>query len=141
MSPCSRRTALGLALLALAAACRTSQKGARCETCGMHVNAQDPFFAELEPEQGARVVFDSPRCAFSALPRHPGATLFVREYYEQARRPGSELRFVEQSDVVGPMGPDLIPVDPAKVTAFVTAHGGGRISSFDEAAARFATAR
>ncbi len=132
----SRRAAL-LGLVALSA-CRKS--GPRCETCAMRLDPTNAFFVELEPQPAgsARIGYDTPRCAFAGLMRHPGATLWVREYYDQVERRGSELRFVEHSDVLGPMGPDLIPVDPSKITQFVTTHGGGRISSFDETLARFA---
>ena len=33
-----------------------------------------------------------------------------REYYSQELKPAEELRFVRGSDVIGPMGPDLVPV-------------------------------
>lgn len=123
-------------------ACSKRSAAARCETCGMQVNERDPFFAQLELPDHTRRSFDSPRCAFEALPRHGGATLWVREFYEQDLRRGSELRFVEHSDVVGPMGPDLVPVEPTRLTQFATGHGAGRVSSFDEAAGRFtATSR
>lgn len=133
------RRGFGAALLLVLVACSRSA-GARCETCGMRVSATDPFYAELVTPNGATTGYDSPRCAFEGLARHAGSALWVREYYEQTRRPATELRFVEHSDVVGPMGPDLIPVDPARVTQFVTGHGGGRIASFEETAARFGRA-
>ena len=129
----TRRAAL-LGLVALAA-CRKA--GPRCETCAMRIDPKNTFLVELEPAGASRIAYDTPRCAFAGLVRHPGAVMWAREYYEQTERRGTELRFVEHSDVLGPMGPDLIPVDPTKVTQFVTTHGGGRISSFDETLARF----
>lgn len=134
-----RRALLGLVLASIA--CHKKSAAARCESCGMVVTERDPFFTQLVGADGARASFDSPRCAFEGLARHPGATLWAREYYEQSLRPASELRFVEHSDVVGPMGPDLVPVDPARLTQFSTGHGAGRISSFEEAAARFTKPR
>lgn len=135
MTVLSRRAVLiGVAALA---ACKKSQPGARCETCAMKLVPKHAFFAELEPAGAARIPYDTPRCAFAGLLRHPGAAMWVREYYEQTPRLGTDVRFVEHSDVIGPMGPDLVPVDPAKVTQFVTTHGGGRISSFEETLARF----
>jgi len=131
----TRRAFGAVALLVFLGCSKTA--GARCETCGMRLTPTDPFFAELVPSTGVAIGFDSPRCAFEGLARHAGASLWVHEYYDQVRRPASELRFVEHSDVIGPMGPDLIPVDPERVTRFVTGHGGGRISSFEETAARF----
>lgn len=130
----SRRGALvGLAMLV---ACKKTPPGARCETCAMRIDPKNAFLVELEVN-GTRIPYDTPRCAFTGLVRHVGATMWVREYYEQTPRLGTDVRFVEHSDVVGPMGPDLVPVDPTKVTQFVTTHGGGRVSSFEETLARF----
>lgn len=121
--------------LTLLVAC-SARSEPRCETCAMRVDPSNAFYSEIEAGDGSKHVYDTPRCAFGALGKYPGATLWVREYYNQDRRRAAELRFVEHSDVIGPMGPELIPVDPASVTQFVTGHGGGRISSYEEAAAR-----
>jgi nitrous oxide reductase accessory protein NosL len=34
------------------------------------------------------------------------------------------MRFVVGSDIVGPMGPDLVPVDAARAERFTKDHGG-----------------
>lgn len=125
---------VSLCCAALLFACTRSSEP-RCETCAMRIDNKSSFFAELE-EAGSTTPYDSPRCAFAGLGKHPHATLWVREYYTQERRRAAALRFVEHSDVIGPMGPDLIPVDPAQVTQFVAGHGGGRVSSFEDAKAR-----
>ncbi len=41
----------------------------------------------------------------------------------------TSVRFVIGSDVIGAMGPDLVPVDPARVAKFEKDHGGTRESA------------
>jgi copper chaperone NosL len=56
----------------------------------------------------------------------------VQEYYDRQTRDGSELRFVIGGDVVGPMGPDLVPVDPARSSKFIQDHGADRALKLEE---------
>jgi hypothetical protein len=58
----------------------------------------------------------------------------VREYYDAKgpMRDASTLRFVVGGDVVGPMGPDLVPVEPSRVTKFIQDHGADRAYTVDE---------
>jgi hypothetical protein len=51
-------------------------------------------------------------------------TIRVQDYYDRARHDANDVRFVTGSDVVGPMGPDLVPVDAARVGKFEKDHGG-----------------
>jgi hypothetical protein len=72
--------------------------------------------------------FDTPSCAFSWW-RQTGAggekaPARFREYYSQTLKPAEELRFVKGSDVVGPMGPELVPVDVATAGRFAREHNG-----------------
>jgi hypothetical protein len=50
----------------------------------------------------------------------------VLEYYDRVWKDGNEVVFVVGSDVYGPMGPDLVPVDPLRAQKFADDHTAGR---------------
>jgi hypothetical protein len=83
---------------------------------------------------GKELVFDTPRCAFGAWRRAgSGATgARFREYYSQQLKPADGLRFVEGSDVVGPMGPDLVPVATESAGRFARDHNGAPPRSIEQ---------
>jgi len=58
----------------------------------------------------------------------------VREYYDAKgpMREAKDLRFVVGGDVTGPMGPDFVPVEPARVSKFIQDHGADRAYSLEE---------
>jgi hypothetical protein len=122
-----RRRALALfAVLALGAG-GGCKREARCQNCGMRIDPASPWRADVVGQSGAATSFDSPRCALVALRSGKvRGTLRVQEYYERRWRDASELRFVVGGDVLGPMGPDLVPVDPARQTKFLQDHGADR---------------
>ena len=125
--------ALGLtALTALASA--GCKKEARCKNCGMKIDPSSPWRAELIAADGAVITFDTPRCALQSWRsgKTPAKSLRVQDYYDRQARDGSELRFVIGGDVVGPMGPDLVPVDAARVSKFIQDHGAERALRVDE---------
>jgi len=98
--------------------------GARCATCGMKVDPASPWVASVTLDTGERA-FDTPRCAIRAWRRARGATgARFREYYSQEMRSADGLRFVEGSDVVGPMGPDTVPVAAEHAARFAREHNG-----------------
>ena len=109
------------ALFALAlVACR--HDASRCAHCGMKIDPASPFAAELDEKK-----FDTPRCALTEwLASGKRGTVRVQDYYDRAQRPADDVRFVAGSDVVGPMGAELVPVDAARVTKFEKDHGGTR---------------
>jgi copper chaperone NosL len=111
-------------LLALVVACKAD--AARCAHCGMKIDPKSPWNAELD--DGVKVEhFDTPRCALSEWVAHgKHGTVRVQDYYDRKLRPASEVEFVIGSDVVGPMGPALVPVDDARVAKFEKDHGGTR---------------
>jgi hypothetical protein len=102
------------------------KSGERCATCGMRVDPNSAFRAVLGNQ-----VFDSPRCALTAY-RKQGGTLRVQEFYSRDYQDGAAVRFVKGSDVLGPMGPDLVPVDPSRVDKFEHDHGGTRTMALSE---------
>jgi nitrous oxide reductase accessory protein NosL len=106
---------------------------ARCAHCGMKLDPASPFVAELDEKK-----FDTPRCALTDwLSSGKHGALRVQDYYDRVSRPASEVRFVTGSDVVGPMGAELVPVDAARVAKFEKDHGGTRalaLADIDERA-------
>jgi len=131
-----RAVCAALATLALSAAAGCKREGARCATCGMAIDPKSTWRATLVVGAERRV-FDTPRCAFVAWrTRGVAATaLLVHEFYGGAERDARELRFVIGSDVDGPMGHDLVPVDPAKAAKFVADHGGEHALALDDVTA------
>ena len=116
------RRSFTLALLVVAA-CRGG--GAkRCGHCGMKIDETSAFHAALE-QSGSRDEFDTPRCALSEWKSRGGTgTVFVQDYYDRVLQDGKALRFVIGSDVIGPMGPEIVPVDAARAAKFEKDHGG-----------------
>ena len=110
-----RRHAL-LALATAALACRS--KDPRCQRCGMKIDPNSAWTTELDLPSGEKQTYDTPRCALSALTAGapPGTTIVVHEFYDRSLRTGAEVQFVDGSDVTGPMGADLVPVRPTRVT-------------------------
>ncbi len=124
-----RRHFLALSVaVALLPAC--GKGGERCGTCGMKVDPASAFRATVA--SGSRLQpFDTNRCALTAL-RAGGGKLTVQEFYSRAPVDGAAVRYVIGSDVLGPMGPDLIAVDPAKVDKFARDHGSARALTLGE---------
>jgi hypothetical protein len=52
--------------------------------------------------------------------------LLVQDYYDRAWRAGTDVLFVTSSDVLGPMGADLVPVDRSRAQQFAREHTGTR---------------
>lgn len=113
-----------IASLFFAAACR---QGQRCSTCGMKIDPASPWVGYLTL-RGREEAFDTPSCAFSAQRKAGGGEGRLqgrfREYYSQQLKEIEELRFVRGSDVVGPMGPDWVPVNAATAGRFARDHNG-----------------
>ena len=116
----------------LAAAC--SSEVERCPKCGMDVRSAPRWIAGLTRDDGTELSFCSPRCLF-AWRHQVGAegNFWVTEYYSQQRRPVEGMHFVVGSDVVGPMGAALVPVEGKEAAErFLHDHDGERIVEFSE---------
>jgi hypothetical protein len=120
-----RRSALCLPLLLGACGRRD---GERCENCGMAIDPHSPWTALLLLPNGGKVSFDSPRCALLAWRsgRVPAEGIRVQDYYDRGWKDGAEVRFIASSDVQGPMGGDLVPVDTGRAPQFAREHTGTR---------------
>ncbi len=111
--------------LCLTLACKQGD-AARCARCGMRIDPASPWVATIIDAASTRQ-FDSPRCALATwLETGKRGEVRAQDYYDRAMRPASELRFVTGSDVIGPMGAELVPVDAARVVKFEKDHGGTR---------------
>jgi hypothetical protein len=98
--------------------------------------------AAIEFKDGRRFYFDGPKdlfVAFFDLPAYiPGATqeqvagVYVTEYYSTRLLPAAELLFVTGSNVLGPMGQELVPVLGTEAAeTFRRDHAGQTIMRFD----------
>ena len=95
-------------------------KDDRCPVCGMFVNKYPKWAAGFIFESGARFFHCCPKCLIHNLHNVPkyqrGETLenirriWVTEYYTTKRTDAREVFFVVGTNLVGPMGLDLIPV-------------------------------
>ncbi len=133
---------LGLGLgLGLVAACKKdpgaspappSTGRGRCSNCGMKLTADSPWLAEIVADDGTKLTFDTPRCALTASLAGKKGKLRVQDYYDRKWRDPSEVRFVTGSAVLGPMGPDLVPVDVARAPKFLQDHQGEKSLKVEE---------
>lgn len=124
---------------ALLVACK---KESRCKLCGMRIDMTSPWRTELVGEGGAVTPFDTPKCAFTSWRSGatPAKTLRAQDYYDRQWKTGEELRFVLGGDVLGPMGPDLVPVAPAQASKFIKDHAADRALRLDEVTAAVTSA-
>ncbi len=134
----SRRSLLSAALTLPLVACKGTAASAdappgRCAHCGMKLDPSSAWLSERVLPDGKKLSYDTPRCALLARAKDRAAgTLRVQDFYDRKWYDASELRFVTGSDVLGPMGPDLVPVDPARSAKFVQDHKGERALRLDE---------
>lgn len=102
----------------------------------MKLTADSPWLAELVQEDGTKLTYDTPRCAFTASLAGAAAgkktKLRVQDYYDRKWRDGAEMRFVIGSSVLGPMGPDLVPIDAARAPKFLQDHQGEKALKLEE---------
>ena len=118
---------------ASAIAVGSCDRAARCATCGMKVDPASGWVSYVTVAAG-ELAFDTPRCAFTAWRRAAsGATgARFREYYSQELKPADGLLFVEGSDVVGPMGADLVPVAAVNAGRFARDHNGANPKTIEQ---------
>jgi copper chaperone NosL len=121
-----------LAFLFLLAACSepsANAQNARCELCGMRIEPDSGWRSG-----GASLRFDSPKCLFRY--RHERGEVrepWMIEYYTQRRRPAEGLFYVIGSDLEGPMGRDLVPVEGREAAERLRRdHHGDRVLSYAE---------
>jgi nitrous oxide reductase accessory protein NosL len=137
--------ALLLLVLALPAGASFPEPRPRdlCPVCGMVVSKYPPWIATVVYRDGHAHHFDGAKDLFKYLfdvPRFAKghraqdiARIGVTEYYEVKRIDARTAWYVIGSDVLGPMGHELIPLaSRADAEEFMRDHGGKRILRFDE---------
>ena len=115
----------------------------KCPVCGMFVAKYQDWVAEIVFRDGSYVVFDGCKDMFKYYfnmakytkkkSRDDIAGIFVTEYYTLKIHKAQDVLFIVGSDVLGPMGHELIPVkgeDEAKI--FMIGHGGDKVFRFGE---------
>ena len=104
-----------------------------CGKCTLHETEKCQNVVQVTTD-GQTLSFDTPRCALDEWKngKAAGKTLRVQEYYDRTWRDASTVRFLVGGDVTGPMGPDLVPVDPAHATKFIQDHAAERALTLDE---------
>ena len=115
----------------------------KCPVCGMFVAKYPDFVAQVIYTDGAYAVFDGAKDLFKYLfdiPKYAAghtradvAAVEVTEYYGLTKIDARKAFYVVGSDVLGPMGHELIPfASRADAEEFLKDHKGQRIVAFDE---------
>jgi nitrous oxide reductase accessory protein NosL len=116
---------------------------AKCPVCGMFVAKYPGWVASITFRDSTSVYFDGPKDLFRFY-LNPGkyiparkqadfAGIYVKDYYSLAVIDGRRAFYVIGSNVMGPMGKELVPFarkDDAE--GFMHDHQGGKILSFSE---------
>lgn len=106
----------------------------RCPVCGMKVIRYPKFNSAIQLKDTATYYFCSTGCMIRSW-MHPEIYLgiardmlerpVVREYFSGRQMDAHDIIFVYGSDVIGPMGPALVPVlDENYLKVFKKRHGG-----------------
>ena len=115
----------------------------RCGVCGMYVAKYPQWIASVRFDDGTTVFFDGPKDMFRYLldldTFRPGssteqvAEIFVTDYYSTRPIDGRAASYVVGSDIMGPMGSELVPTaDRTHAETLVRDHGGERVVAFAE---------
>lgn len=130
------RFAAALAWLLIACGDGASGERERCAQCGMFVDIAPTWQTGATTGSGRAIRFDTPRCLVAWLRTPAGRDArepWVTDYYTQRRLPAREAQYLIGSDVIGPMGPDFVPVATADLAArFREDHHATRVLPFDE---------
>lgn len=116
-------------------------KDAKCPVCGMYVYKYPRWATEIITKDGKKLYFDGCKDMFKFLlnPEKYGykdlkiKKILVTDYYHQIAIPAKKAYYVIGSDVLGPMGNELIPFKYKKdAKTFLKDHKGKKILKFDE---------
>ncbi len=113
----------------------------RCAVCGMFVQKYHNWVATVVFEDGSQVFFDGPKDLFRYIldlekfkaQGRKISEVFVTDYYRVRFIDAKTAHFVSGSDVMGPMGGELIPLEKREeAETFAQDHGGREILGFDD---------
>lgn len=116
----------------------------RCAVCGMFVSPFPAWVAAIQFRDGSSQFFDGPKDMFvyffnlndyrPQAKTEDIAGIYVTEYYTTRMLPAEDVYFIVGSDVRGPMGDEMVPVQGRdNVETFKRDHGGTKIMRFDGA--------
>ena len=115
----------------------------KCAVCGMFVAKYPEWVAAAVLADGKVRYFDGPKDLFRysfdveryerGRSREDVKGLFVTEYYSTRLVPAESVFFVAGSDVLGPMGHELVPVEgQAAAKTFSADHRGRAVLAFGD---------
>lgn len=114
----------------------------KCPVCGMFVSKYPEWVAGVRFPDGTYAVFDGPKDLFTFwlqqdryAPGRDRASMrpFVTDYYAVKPVDARTAHYVAGSDVLGPMGRELVPfATESDAREFARDHRGKRIVAFDD---------
>lgn len=118
-----------------------------CAVCGMHVPNFPDWAAVVTFKDGGQAWFDGPKDLFTFLfdlkryaPRRRAediSAIQVKDYYTLKHIDARSARFVVGSDVMGPMGHELVPfAGEAQARDFQKDHRGRKLLAFSDISAK-----
>ncbi|UCD77175.1 MAG: nitrous oxide reductase accessory protein NosL [Desulfobacterales bacterium] len=114
----------------------------RCPVCAMRVNVHIKFSSAIQLVDGKTFYFCGTGCMIRSW-MHPEIFLnaskaelqrsVVQDYFSGEQVDGLAVYWVAGSDVMGPMGPALVPIfDEGQVAVFKNRHGGKAVFRLNE---------
>ena len=114
------------------------QEEHRCANCGMYTHIHPNWEQKVISLDKGTMYFDGARCMFKILldstttPKHI-EEVQVKDYYSLQYIDGKKAFYVIGSDVLGPMGNELIPFrTQSAAEEFLKDHKGEKIVLFDD---------
>ncbi len=119
------------------------KKNDKCPVCGMLVYGYKDWMSQIVFKDGTYAAFDGPKDMFryylnpgkygAAKKQSDIAAVFVTEYYSTKMMDARGLFFIKGSDVNGPMGSELVPIESTdKAKEFMRDHRGEKILKFGD---------
>lgn len=122
-------------LLVNACTDKKNAENTRCAQCGMPVEEFPAWRGKIAGPSAVKH-YCSPRCLFINIRMQGLAqtdTVLVTDYYEQQLTDGRQAFYVIGSDIIGPMGHDLVPLSTRQAAEdFMREHQGKQILRFDQ---------
>jgi len=115
----------------------------KCPVCGMFVDDYPNWLGVIVFKDGSRAFFDGPKDLFKHLldrkryepagHSREAASIFVTDYYTVSPIDAHKAFYVAGSDVLGPMGRELIPLQKeSDARTFLGDHKGKRLLRFHD---------
>ena len=117
---------------------KTVKEEHRCANCGMYTHLHPNWEQKIISADKGTMWFDGARCMFKILLDSTSAPkqieeIQVKDYYSLQYIDGMKAFYVIGSDVLGPMGNELIPFrTKSAAEEFLKDHKGEKIVLFDE---------